>query len=35
MPAQVDADATYAVMGINENEKNPGGINKDTNVTDD
>ena len=35
MPTKVDADAMNAAMGLNENEQEPAGINKDTNVTDD
>ena len=35
IPTKVDADATDAVMGLNKNEQEPGGINKNNNVTDD
>ena len=35
MPAKVNADATDAVMDINKNEQEPGGISKDSGVTDD
>ena len=34
MPTKVDADATDAFMGLNYNVQEPGGINKDFNVTD-
>ena len=34
MPTKVAADATDAVMGLNKNEQEPGGINKETDVTD-
>ena len=32
---KIDADATDAIMGLNENEQEPGGINKNTDVTDE
>ena len=32
--SKVDADATDSVMGLNENEQEPGGIKKDSNATD-
>ena len=35
MPTKVDTDATDSVMGLNDNEQEPGGINKYTDVTDD
>ena len=35
MPTKVDTDATDAVMSLNDNEQEPGCINKDTDVTDD
>ena len=35
MTTKVNADATDAVMGLNDNDQEPGGINKDTNITDD
>ena len=34
MPTKVDADATDAAMGLNENDQEPVGINKNTDVTD-
>ena len=33
MPTNVYTNATDAIMGINNNEKEPRGINKHTNVT--
>ena len=35
IPNKLDYGATDAVMGINDNEQEPGGINKETVVTDD
>ena len=35
MKTKLDADVMYTVMGINDNEREPGGINKDNDVTDD
>ena len=35
IPTKVDADATDYFMGLNENEQELGGINKDSDVTDD
>ena len=35
MPTKVDSDETHAVMGLNENEQEPVGINKNSDVTDD
>ena len=32
---KVDADSTYYVMSLNENEQEPGSIIKDSDVTDD
>ena len=34
-PTKVDADATDADIYLNDNDKEPGGINKDSDVTDD
>ena len=35
MPTKVEADATYDVMGLNENYQAPGGINKNIVVSDE
>ena len=35
MPTNVDSDATDYVISLNDNAQEPGGINKDTDVTDD
>ena len=35
MLTKVDYDETHAVMGLNENEQEPVGINKNADVTDD
>ena len=35
MPTKVDTDATDSVMGLNDNEQEPGSINKYTDVTYD
>ena len=35
MPTKVDSDETHAVMGLNENEQEPLGINKNADVTYD
>ena len=35
IPTKVEADATDAFMGLNENEQEPYGINKESYVTDD
>ena len=35
MPTKIEYDATDAVMGLHENDQEPGGINKNTDVTDD
>ena len=35
MPTKVYSDATHSFMGLNYNEQEPGGINKDSNVMDD
>ena len=35
MPTKVDADAMDVVIGRSENDQEPGGINKTTNVTHD
>ena len=32
---KVDSDSTDYFMGLNNNDQEPGGINKNTNVTDD
>ena len=34
IPTKVDADATGEVTGLNKNEQEPGGINKNADVTD-
>ena len=35
MTNKVDVDATDSVMGLNDNNQEPEGINKNVNVTDD
>ena len=35
IPTRVDDDATDYGMGVNDNDQEPGGINKNTDVTDD
>ena len=35
MPTKVDANETDHVMGLNENDQEPGGTNKNYYVTDD
>ena len=35
IPTKVDSDTTDAIMGINENDQEPGVINKNTDITDD
>ena len=35
IPTKLYYDATDDVMGLNDNSQEPGGINKDTDVTDD
>ena len=34
MWTKVEDDATDSVVGLNENEQEPGSINKDTDITD-
>ena len=35
MPTKLDDDATNAFMSLNDNYQEPGGINKNTDVTDE
>ena len=35
IPTKLDAYAMDAVLGLNDNEQDPGGINKDFNVTNE
>ena len=35
MRTKIDAGATGDIIGLNDNEQEPGSINKDSDVTDD